>query len=142
MNSASGEEQFGSSELEQRTRTLLVESTGALSGAVRSRLTQARHAALGAHTHAARYRLQRWLPAGALAAAALAVLVVYLPHKRPAPTVAVIGGSIEDIDLLTSDVPLNGDPDVDYSFYEWAVDAAGGSAAGRASPTAAGSNGT
>jgi hypothetical protein len=142
MNRAMGEEQFGGSELEQRTRTLLVESTEALSGAVRSQLTQARHAALEARPHGARYRLQRWLPAGALAAAALAVLVIYLPHKHPAPTVAVISGSIDDIDLLTSDVPLNGDPDVDYSFYEWAVDAAGGSAGAHVSSTAGGSNGT
>lgn len=143
MNAGISEEQVGSSELEQRARALLTESTETLSGAVRSRLTQARHAALNARAHGARYRLQRWLPAGALAAAALALLVVYLPpHRHHAPATAAITGSIDDIDLLTSDVPLSTDPDVDYSFYEWAVDAASGTAGAHALPAASGSNGT
>ena len=48
---------------------------------MRSRLTQARYAALAARAHrAARYRLQRWAPAGAAVAAALALLVVFVPH--------------------------------------------------------------
>ncbi len=143
MNAGMSEELAGNSEIEQRTRVLLIESTAALSGAVRSRLTQARHAALDARAHGTRYRLQRWLPAGALAAGALALLVVYLPpHSHPVPTTAAINGSIDDIDLLTSDVPLSTDQDVDYSFYEWAVDAADNSGGAHASPAAVGSNGT
>jgi len=143
MNAGMSEEQAGSSKLEQRTRELLLESTEALSGAIRSRLTQARHAALTARAHGTRYRLQRWLPAGALAAAALALLVVYLPpHAHHAPATAPIAGSIDDLDVLTSDVPLSTDPDVDYSFYEWAVDAAGGKTGVHAPAAASGSNGT
>jgi hypothetical protein len=142
MNSAMSEEQSGRSEIEQRTRTLLVASTEAVSGAVRSRLTQARHAALNARTHGTHYRLQRWLPVGALAAAALAVLVVYLPRTHTVPTTVAVSGSIDDIDLLTSDVPLSSDPDVDYSFYEWAVDAAGSSAGGHVPASVAGTHGT
>lgn len=145
MNAGTGE-QVDSSALEQRTRELLLESTEALSGAVRSRLTQARHAALNARVHGSRHRLQRWLPAGALAAAALALLVVYLPphahHARHAPATVAITGSIDDIDLLTSDVPLSADPDVDYSFYEWAADAAGGKAGLHAPPAASSTKGT
>jgi hypothetical protein len=143
MNAGMSEQQTGDSEFERRTRELLVDSTDALPGAVRSRLTQARHAALGARTHAVRYRLQRWVPAGALAAAALALLVVFVPHTRPPATTAVIGGAADDIDLLTSDVPLSTDQDVDYSFYEWAVDAANSPTdAGRAAAAASGTNGS
>lgn len=145
MNAGMNEEQeqTGSSEFELRTRALLVESSESLSGAVRSRLTQARHAALGAHAARLRYRLQRWAPAGALAAAALALLVVFLPHTRPVPNTAAISGSIDDIDLLTSEVPLATDQDVDYSFYEWAVDAANNpTSAGHAGAASVGSNGS
>jgi hypothetical protein len=131
----------GGSELERRTRELLLDSTETLSGAVRSRLRQARHAAVQARAHRVRYRLQRWAPAGALAAAALALLVVYLPHSRPAPTTVALGGAVSDLDLLTSEVPLSTDQDVDYSFYEWAVDAAAGPT-GAAHATRAGSSGS
>jgi len=144
MNAGMGGERVGSSELEQRTRELLLQSTEALSGAVRSHLTQARHAALNVRAHDTRYRLQRWLPAGALAAAVLALLVVYLPPHahHHAPATVAIAGSIDDIDLITSDVPLSADPDVDYSFYEWAVDAAGGRAGVHATAAGSGSKGT
>jgi len=83
-----------------------------------------------------RYRLQRWVPAGAAAAAALAMLVVFVPHTRSVPASAALNGAIEDIDLLTSDVPLNADQDVDYEFYEWAVDEANGPTAGAAADAA------
>lgn len=143
MNAGMSEEHIGRSELEQRAHALLVESTEALSGAVRSRLRQARQTALNARVHDTRYRLQRWLPAGALAAAALALLVVFLPpHAHQAPAAAAITGSVADIDLLTSEVPLSTDADVDYSFYEWAVDAAGGTAHAHAPAAGSGANGT
>jgi len=143
MNAGTNQEQTGGSELERCTRALLVESTETLSGTVRSRLTQARHAALGARAARLRYRLQRWAPAGALAAAALALLVVFLPHTRPVQTSAAITGSIDDIDLLTSDVPLSTDPEVDYSFYEWAAGAASGpTGAGQAAAASSGPTGS
>ena len=74
--------------------------------------------------------MQRWVPAGAMVAAALALLVVFVPHAHRPVTAPGLNTSIEDIDLLTSDVPLTADQDVDFEFYEWAVDAAdnGGSA--------------
>jgi hypothetical protein len=115
------------SEFEQRTRALLLASADALTGTVRSRLTQARHTALGMRATQRHYRLQRWVPVGALAAAALALLVVLTPHRLQPPSVAasvVANGTLDDIDLLASDVPLSADKDVNYEFYEWAVDEA------------------
>jgi hypothetical protein len=124
--SGGGDSGIGS-EFEQRTRALLLASADALTGTVRSRLTQARHTALGVRATRRHYRLQRWVPAGALAAAALALLVVLAPHRMqpPSATSAVVAnGALEDIDLLASDVPLSADKDVNYEFYEWAVDEA------------------
>lgn len=138
--------QTGDSELERRTRALLLGSAENVPGAVRSRLTQARHAALAARHARLRYRLQRWLPAGAVAAAALALLVVFVPHGRHVAVSTadplINSSGVEEIELLSSDVPLNGDQDVDYDFYEWAVDAAKGGASGAAHATATGASGT
>ncbi len=120
MNSAS-ETDAGGAEFERRTRELLVGSVDRLSGTTRSRLTQARYAAIAAGQSRARYRLQRWAPAGAAVAAALALLVVFLPHGARSPINPVSNTALEDLDLLASDVPLNADQDMDYDFYEWAV---------------------
>jgi len=135
------------SELEQRARALLMGSAENLPGAVRSRLTQARHAAVAVHHAPLRYRLQRWLPAGAVAAAALALLVVFVPHGQPASGNAPDpllsnGAGVDEIELLSSDVPLNADKDVDYDFYEWAADAADDAPSAPAHATATGTNGT
>ena len=113
--------QTGESQLERRTRELLVASSEALAGATRSRLTQARFAAVAASEHRMRRQLQRWAPAGVAAAAALTLLVVLLPHGARAPFSPVSNVALEDMDLLTSDLPLNADQDMDYDFYEWAV---------------------
>jgi len=133
--------------LEQRSRALLIDSAENLSGSVRSRLTQARHAALAARHAGLRYRLQRWLPAGAMAAAALALLVVFVPHGQHQPISAAnplfnTPAGAEDIELLSSGVPLNSDQEVDDDFYEWAVDTAGASPADSAPAAATGTNGT
>jgi len=102
------EQPVGESALERRARALLLDSTEALA----------------ARATPLRYRMQRWVPAGAMAAAALALLVVFVPHAHRPVTAPGLNTSIEDIDLLTSDVPLTADQDVDFEFYEWAVDAA------------------
>jgi hypothetical protein len=123
VNSASDSDS-GGTEFERRTRELLVSSVDRLSGTTRSRLTQARYAAIAAASSRGRYRLQRWAPAGAAVAAALALLVVFVPHGMHSPINPVSNSALEDLDLLASDVPLNADQDVDYDFYEWAVDQA------------------
>jgi hypothetical protein len=127
-----GEEtEAGSSEFEQRARALLLQSAEQLPGTVRSRLTQARHAALAARRSRVPSFARRWVPAGAAVAAALALLVVYVPHGRGSLENPVANAGLEDIELLTDNdaVPLNGDQDADYDFYEWAADEAAGATA-------------
>jgi hypothetical protein len=118
----------GSSEFEQRARALLLQSAEELPGAVRSRLTQARHAALAARPARVPSFARRWVPAGAAVAAALALLIVYVPHGGSSMENPVANAGLEDIELLTDNdaVPLNGDQDVDDDFYEWAADEAAG----------------
>jgi hypothetical protein len=119
------------SEFEQRARALLLQSSEELSGAVRSRLTQARHAALAARRSRLPAFSFRWVSAGAAAAAVLALLIVYVPYGHTPLENPVAGGGLEDIELLTDNdaVPLNGDQDVDYDFYEWAATEAAGATA-------------
>lgn len=113
-------------EFERHTRALLLESADGLPGALRSRLTQARYAALEAHRAATPVRSRSWMGAGAAAAAALVALVVLVPHHGSVPATAFTGGSVDDLALLAEGdaVPLNEDQDVDYDFYEWAVNEA------------------
>jgi hypothetical protein len=118
---ASADVQTNESQLERRTRELLLVSSERLAGATRSRLTQARFAAVAASEKRMRRQLQRWAPAGVAAAAALALVVVFVPHGARAPFSPASNVAVEDIDLLTSDLPLNADQDMDYDFYEWAV---------------------
>ena len=123
-----------SGEFEQRTRALLLDSVDALPGAVRSRLTQARHAALAARPSRLSYlRVGHWIPAGA-AVAALALVIVFVGPLHSGPSVNPLSNvALEDLGLLTDSddaVTLNADQDVDYDFYEWAAgEAATGAAA-------------
>jgi hypothetical protein len=118
------------SEFERRTHALLTQSAEALPGAVRSRLTQARHAALAARSVRAPSFTRRWMSLGAAVAAVLALLIVYVPYSRGPLDNPVPGAGLEDIELLTDTdaMPLNGDQDVDYDFYEWAAAEAAGAA--------------
>ena len=72
-------------EFEQRTRSLLLESADGLPGALRSRLTQARYAALEARRAAAPASTRSWMGAGAAATAVLVALLVFVPHHGGAP---------------------------------------------------------
>lgn len=118
-------------EFEQRTRALLEGSVGALSARTRSRLTRARYAALEQH-QAAPYAAwwRRWLPAGAVSAAVLAVLLLVGQHLAPKPQLASVAGG-DDLELLADgdalalaqDLPTQ-EADFDYEFYDWAVTAA------------------
>jgi len=123
----------GSSEFERRTRALLLQSAEELPGTVRSRLTQARYAALAARPTRLPPFARRWVPVGAAIAAVLALLIVYVPAGRGPLESPLANAGLEDIELLsdTDAVPLNGDQDVDYDFYEWAA----AEAAGAAGPT-------
>ena len=138
MNVAKHPSQAVDSEFERCTRSALVASAESLPGVTRSRLTQARFAALAARQSRTRYRLQRWAPAGAAAVAAVALLVMFVPHALQAPVNPLANGALEDLDVLASDVPLSADQDVDYDFYEWAVGEANHGAAAGAGSGAAG----
>jgi len=117
------------SDLERRSRALLQQSADALPGAVRSRLTQARYAALAARPVRAHSFARRWVPAGAAVAAALALLVVYVPRGHEVVETPLANAGLEDIELLSDNdaMPLDVDQDVDDDFYEWAADVAAGS---------------
>lgn len=109
---------------ERRTRELLSASAEALDGHTRSRLTEARFAALGElekRSSMPRFRVPgRWLPAGALAAAAVLSLAVFIVRPPGSPSAQLADVSpVEDAEILAS----NDEPDLyadDADFYEWA----------------------
>jgi ferric-dicitrate binding protein FerR (iron transport regulator) len=118
---------------EQHARALLEDSVTRIDGRIRSRLNQARHAAV---EQAARRRSSFWkrfalMPAagGAVAAAVVAVFVLW-PHAHQRPdslTAAENGGrsTVEDLDLLADGDALDlvsSDEADGGAFYEWAVE--------------------
>ncbi len=120
------------SEFELRTQAVLDESTARLDGRVRSRLNQARHAALEAHAARARSPLVRWLgnrslfaPAGAVAAVAVLAVVLWVGGPAGDAPLAVLNGdgaaAIEDLDLLADNDALAIASEADVEFYEWAL---------------------
>jgi len=105
--------------MESRARELFDESVEALDGRTRSRLTQARHAAL-AELGRRRVPAGAWLPAGALAAAAVLAVALWSgpgAEVRPPP---VFAAAPADIELLTvaDDLDMLGE---DAEFYAWAA---------------------
>jgi hypothetical protein len=121
-------------EFARRARALLEGSVESLSARTRSRLTRARHAALeprgslGRMRDAACYSAWRsWLPAGAVAGAVLAVLL--LVGRWPAPEMQQASvGSGEDLELLADRDALAlaqdqaaPEGELEYEFYDWAV---------------------
>jgi hypothetical protein len=111
---------------EQHARELLDESVTRTSGRVRSRLNQARHAALA--EIAARPARSFWRrplimgPAGGVVAAAVvAVLLMYRGGEHG--LAASVGGlaGYEDIELLSDNDSIDLLENWDGSFYEWAA---------------------
>lgn len=111
-----------SNDFESRTREVLEESAARIDGRTLSRLTRARHAALARGDKAARPGWLKWLPVGAVAAAAgMAVMIWTGPlAERGLTTANVSGSAFEDIDLLVDAPEFVGDAD-DVEFYEWAA---------------------
>lgn len=108
---------------ENRTREVLEESTAKLDGRALSRLTQARHAALANSAERSPRWLRTWVPAGAVAAAAVLAVMVWTGPVADvtAPSSANGGSAFEDIDLLADAPEFVGESD-DVEFYEWAAD--------------------
>ncbi len=117
------------SELERRARAVLEQSLTRVDARTRSRLNQARQAALAASERAR--PATRWgsrklvlMPvSGAVAAAVLATaLVLFGPGSHPpAPKGETAQPSLEVLDLLTDDESMSLMENYDRGFYEWAA---------------------
>jgi adenylylsulfate kinase-like enzyme len=105
-------------DFERRARLLLEESTTRVSGNVRSRLNQARHAALAqvSEPRSANWRNRAVVPAGLATAAVIALVAVVAWHQKT-PLLADVA---EDMELLADGETFELLED-DNSFYEWAV---------------------
>jgi hypothetical protein len=102
---------------EQRSKQLFDESAGALDAATRSRLTRARHRALEELAPGPR-RSGRWslVPAGAIAAALVAWLVVW--QTPPVGEAGLQVASLGDLEILFGEEDLEM-LDEEIDFYGW-----------------------
>ena len=115
-------------DFERRSRLVLEESVLRIDGRVRSRLNQARQAAVEVASAKRRpmfWRLFTLVPtAGAVAAALLVTMVLW--HRAPdgEPPVVVADTHLADLDLVADSeaMDLVQDGDGSGSFYEWAAD--------------------
>jgi hypothetical protein len=123
----------GNADFERQLRDLLEEGVQRVGGHARSRLNQARHAALAeAQRHRVWHLPQRlaartgrrllWVPAAGAVAAAVLVALVLWPHAPQGyPAVDTSHTTVEDLDLIADrdgmDIMANGGG----QFYEWAM---------------------
>src|SRR6187402_3301931 len=104
-------------DFEKRTQEVLEESAGRLDGRTRSRLTQARHAALSQLEHPTRHWWRSYVPAGAAAAVAVLAVVMWSPAPPDQPAAPA-----DDMELLAdADAPDFVNDGEDLEFYEWAA---------------------
>jgi hypothetical protein len=117
---------------ERRASELLVDSAEHVDARVRSRLTQARHAAL-AELEQRRTQTFRvpsfWLPVGSVAAATVLALAVWL--RTPSPEAVTVAAAVADVSAVEDIAILAAadEPDLyaeEADFYEWAGAAADG----------------
>jgi len=105
-------------DFEKRTQEVLEESAARLDGRTRSRLTQARHAALARLDAPARSWWRAYVPAGAVAAAAVLAVIVHTGRTGPVPGV----GAVDDTEILADvEAPDFTEDAEDVEFYEWAA---------------------
>lgn len=119
-------------DFERQSRQVLEESVLRIDGRVRSRLNQARQAAVEAASARRRPLFSRFFAlvptAGAVAAALLVTMVLW--HREPvgpiapSPVVETLGQTEDPLDLLADGEGLDlvQDGDGSGSFYEWAAD--------------------
>ena len=105
-------------EFTRRIRAELDRQADALDGSARSRLTQARHAALDALDDRPRFALHRLAPAFALVLVAVVAVGLLWPSAQlePAP-VPTAAETMADMELLAIDTEL--ELLADLEFYLW-----------------------
>jgi len=125
----------GSPDFERQLQTLLKESVRRVDGRARSRLNQARQAAIAEAARRSHWRVPLravewlrpralWMPATGAVAAAVLVAFVLWPHVPQGYPAAVEANhtTVEDLDLLADrdgmDLMQGGG---DGQFYEWAM---------------------
>jgi hypothetical protein len=113
--------------LEERARALFRDSVDGLDFAMRSRLTQARNAALAvASTNRPAWFLRKGFltPAGVTAAAVLGAFLWLGSPMGPHAVTVADGQSLEDLDIVASSDEGGGDAmdmlQDDLDFYDWA----------------------
>jgi hypothetical protein len=110
---------------ERNARAVLTESVLRIDARTRSRLNQARHAALAEAGKPRRSFLRSFtlMPATGAAAAAVLVAVMLWHHQRPGDMPGTEGQrlAVEDMDLLADSEALDLVEQGDGSFYEWAA---------------------
>jgi hypothetical protein len=117
-------------EFEQHARALLEDSVLRIDGRVRSRLNQARYAAVEAASRRPSFwRRYSLMPAASAVAAAVLVAFVLWPHSHQGDSILEGGhgtGTVEDLDLLADGDALDlvSDETDGGAFYEWAVEQA------------------
>ena len=118
---------------EERSRTLFHDSVERVDMRVRSRLTQARHAAMEAASASRRpwfFRIGVLTPAAGVTAAAVLGAFLWLgsPLSQHAVTVADGQSNLEDLEIVASSDEGSADPmdmlQDDIEFYDWADKAA------------------
>jgi hypothetical protein len=110
---------------ERNARAVLAESVARTDARTRSRLNQARHAALAESARPRRSFLRSFtmMPAAGAAAAAVLVAVTLWQHQPAHDSTGVEGQRLaaEDMDLLADSEALDLVEQGDGSFYEWAA---------------------
>jgi hypothetical protein len=113
-------------DFEQHSRVVLEESVLRIDGRIRSRLNQARQAAVAEAAAARRPLFSRFftlMPTAGAAAALLVAMVLWHGKTQVEPPVAEgARTAVEDLDLLADGDGLDLVEEWDGSFYEWAVD--------------------
>jgi len=112
-------------EFEQQARALLEDSVLRVDGRIRSRLNQARHAAVEEVSRRPGFlRRFSFMPAAGAVAAAVLVAFVLWPHSHPGDVAEGGRASVEDLDLIADSDALDlvSDETDGGAFYEWAVD--------------------
>ena len=116
---------------EERSRVLFHDSVDGLDYALRSRLAQARNAAIEAAASSRRpwfARIGVWSPAAGVTAAAVLAAFLWSPLGHHAVTLADGQANLEDLEIVASSEEGSSDAldmlQDDIEFYDWAEKAA------------------